>query len=89
MSRLIKYPLWDGARIQNEGAEIENLAEFVVDYARMKQAWNPGEIAFVEVDELAFRFREDETVIRGVLHFLEHHQRAKKTKLEGLWKLQI
>jgi hypothetical protein len=45
-------------------------------------------IVFLEVDELAFRFREDPRSIREALCFLANDRRAQKTRLDGLWKLQ-
>jgi hypothetical protein len=66
--------------------EVESLADFVVDYACMRLDENG--IVFVEVDELAFRFREDPRLIREALIFLESDRRAQKTRLNGLWKLQ-
>jgi hypothetical protein len=77
-----------GRRTQRKGTshEVESLADFVVNYACMRLDENG--IVFVEVDELAFRFREDPRSIREALSFLENDRRAQKTRLNGLWKLQ-
>ena len=86
-TRLLKYPLWRRAGRDLESDEIEYLAQSVVDYARMRLDLNPDEMVVVEVDELAFRFREDRRVIGKVLCVLESQRRAEKTKLNGLWRL--
>jgi hypothetical protein len=86
-TRLLKYPLWRRAGRDLESDEIEYLAQSVVDYARMRLDLNPDEMVVVEVDELAFRFREDRRVIGKVLCVLESQGRAEKTKLNGLWRL--
>jgi hypothetical protein len=58
-TRLLKYPVWRRSRRDLKTDEIEYLAQSVVDYARMRLDLNPDEMVVVEVDELAFRFRED------------------------------
>jgi hypothetical protein len=86
-TRLLKHPVWRRSRRDLKTDEIEYLAQSIVDYARMRLDLNPDEMVVVEVDELAFRFREDRRVIGKVLCLLEGQRRAEKTKLNGLWRL--
>jgi len=86
-ARLLKHPVWRRSHSDLETDEIEYLAQSVVDYARMRLDLNPDEMVVVEVDELAFRFREDRRVIGQVLCVLEGQRRAEKTNLNGLWRL--
>jgi len=86
-TRLLKCPVWRRTQRDLKTDEIEYLAQSVVDYARMRLNLNPDEMVVVEVDELAFRFREDRRVIGKVLCVLESQRRAEKTKLNGLWRL--
>src|SRR5258708_40131996 len=88
-SAFFKYLHWNRAAKNPKNAEIENLAETLVDYVRMRLDVNPQASAVVAVDELAFRFREDRRVIRNVLLILESRRRAKKTEFNDVWKLQI
>ncbi len=67
--------------------ELKDIAECVMGYARMRADESPTGILLVEVDELAFRFREEPRLIRKALHLLEHDRRAQKTEFDGLWKL--
>jgi len=82
----VKWHFGEELKKKRTSHEIESLADFVVDYACMRLDENG--IVFVEVDELAFRFREDAHSIRETLSFLENERRAQKTRLNGLWKLQ-
>lgn len=72
---------------QNRG--IEELAQSVLDYGRMRLRLYPQQAVVVEVDELAFRLRETRRTIKKVLYLLESQRQAKRTELEGLWTLQI
>ncbi len=67
--------------------ELTDIAECIMEYARMRSDESPTGIFLVEVDELAFRFREEPPIIRKALHLLEDERRAQKTELDGLWKL--
>lgn len=69
--------------------EIESLAKFVMSYANMWSDNRADGGVFVEVDELAFRFREDRHLVQSALNLLETDRRAQKTKLDGLWRLQV
>lgn len=60
-----------------------------MNYARMWSENSPDGVVFVEVDELAFRFREDRQLVQSALHLLENDRRAQKTRLDGLWRLQV
>jgi len=84
-----RYLGWNRTATDLKRAEIENLAEALIGYVRMRLQINPGASAVVSVDELAFRFREDRSVIRNVLHALENRNQAHKTQFNDVWKLQI
>ena len=57
LARVCEMAFWRRTQKKRTSHEIESLADFVVDYAYMRLDENG--IVFVEVDELAFRFRED------------------------------
>lgn len=86
LARLYTMAFWRRTQLKLTSRQIESLADFIVDYARMRL--NENGIVFLEVDELAFRFREDPCSIREALSFLANDRRAQKTRLDGLWKLQ-
>jgi hypothetical protein len=88
-SAFFKCLHWNRTAKNLNNAEMENPAETLVDYVRMRSEVNPQASAVVAVDELAFRFREDRRVIRNVLHILESRKRAKTTEFNDVWKLQI
>ena len=87
VAQLLKHLFWMRADPDLKNGEIEDLARALADYARMRLDLNPEEAVFVEVEELAFRFREDRRAIRRALDALEGQRRAEKTKFDGLWKL--
>jgi hypothetical protein len=84
-----EYLHWNRTAKDPKNAEIDNLAEALVDYVRMRLDVNPDASTVVSVDELAFRFREDRRVIRKLLLKLESQRQAKKTEFNDVWKLQI
>jgi hypothetical protein len=43
----------------------------------------------IEVDELAFRFREDRDLIKKALDHLEKGRKAQETEFEGLWRVPV
>ena len=86
LARARKIAFWRRTQGKRTRDEIERLADFVVDYACMRL--NEKGIVFVEVDELAFRFREDPRSLTEALTLLENDRRAQKTRLKGLWRLE-
>jgi hypothetical protein len=43
----------------------------------------------IEVDELAFRFREDRDLIKKALDHLENGRKAYATEFDGLWRVPV
>jgi len=77
------------SRRSYQNREIEELAHSVMDYGRMSLAVYSRQVAIVEVDDLAFRFRETPQTITKALCLLERQGQAQRTKVHGLWKLQV
>jgi hypothetical protein len=80
---------WNRTAKDLENVGIQNLAELVLDYVRMRLQLYPNANAMVAVSELAFRFRESQWVVRRALRVLESRRQAEKTSLDDIWKLQI
>jgi hypothetical protein len=78
-----------GGREDFHNREIEELAQSILDYARMLPQPRPEKGVQVEVDELAFRLRETRQTIIEVLHLLESRERAARTELKGVWYLNL
>ncbi len=78
-----------GSRGPCQTPEIEELARFVMDYARIRQDARSRHEVAVEVGELAFRLRETQRTITEALFLLESQALAKRTKDKGRWKLQV
>jgi hypothetical protein len=55
---LLQRFYWNRAAKDLEDVGIQNLAELVLDYVRMRLQLYPNANALVAVSELAFRFRE-------------------------------
>jgi len=90
IAHLLKYVVRGrDSKRDYQNREIEELAQSVLDYGRMRLHVYPERIVVVEVDELAFRLRESRRTITKVLYLLESQRRAKRTELKGLWSLQI
>lgn len=80
--------VWDG-RDNCYNREVEELAQSILDYARMLPHPRLGKGVLVEVDELAFRLREPRRTITQVLRLLESRENATRTGLKGVWYLKI
>lgn len=78
-----------GSRNNCYNREIEELAQSILDYARMVPHPRRSEGVLVEVDELAFRLRETRRTITKVLCLLESQESATRTGLKGVWYLKI
>jgi hypothetical protein len=65
--------------------KIEDLAQAILEYVRMRIYSFPDQGFTVDVAELAFRFRETEWTIEGALCLLESRGQAKESG--GLWNL--
>ena len=86
---LLQRFYWNRTAKDLENVGIQNLAELVLDYVRMRLQLYPNANAMVAVSELSFRFRESQRVIRRALRVLESRRQAEKTSLDDIWKLQI
>jgi hypothetical protein len=69
-------------------AELLQLSEAIMAYGRMLQTHYSTPEAFVEVAELARRFRETPQAIHDAVLILQEAGRAEPTETEGCWKLQ-
>ena len=76
-------------RRDSENRRIEELAQSVLDYGQMKLLFYPQQAVLVEVEELACRLRETPRTVTKVLRLLESQKRARRTQLQGLWRLQV
>ena len=67
------------------------LAEAIVDYGRMIQAFYHRSVpeVIVEIPEVARRFRETPRTIKDALRLLRDMGRAERADLDGCWKLQL
>jgi hypothetical protein len=86
---LIEDVLRGHGRAASRNREIDELAQSILDYGRMRLSVYPKQEVVVEVDELAFRLRETPRTINKVLFLLESERRAERTELDGLWRLHI
>ncbi len=86
---LLEDVLRGRGRTASRNREIEELAQSVLDYGRMRLYMYPKQEVVVEVGELAFRLRETPRTINKVLSLLESQRRAKRTELDGLWRLEF
>jgi hypothetical protein len=86
---LLQHFYWNRTAKDLENVGIQDLAELVLDYIRMRLQLYPNASALVAVSELAFRFRECQWVILRALRVLESRRQAEKTSLDDIWKLQI
>ena len=69
-------------------AEVLQLSEAIMAYGRMLQAHYAAPTAFVQVAELARRFRETPQAINAALLMLQEAGRVEPTETKGCWKLQ-
>lgn len=82
-ARVCRFLFWRNAGSHVANDELEKIAEWVMDYSRMRSDENPAGIVFVEVGELAFRLREDPRVVRKALNLLERDGRAQRQSSGG------
>ena len=69
--------------------EIEELAEQIMEYGRMIHNESPHQRLFVNVTEVARRFREDRQRVIKALVLLRTQGRADRTARREDWKLNI
>ena len=86
---LLQRFYWNRTAKDLENVGIQDLADLVLDYVRMRLQLYPNASALVAVSELAFRFRESQWVIVRALPVLESRRQAEKPSLDDIWKLQI
>jgi hypothetical protein len=75
---------------REEFYQLLQLSEAIIDYGRMIQTYCAYSVpyVFVEISELARRFRETPRTIRDALALLGDMGRAEPSYLRGLWKLR-
>src|SRR5260370_24409157 len=76
-------------RTKTREQELEQLAYAVLEFGKMQHQLYRNEITVVEVDELAFRFRETKRAITKTLELLEQQGLAEPTDLPLLSKLPL
>ena len=69
--------------------EIEQLAETIVDYVRMRQEHYGAHAVQVGAGDLAMRLRETTHVIIQALGMLKEQGRAEETRVRGRWRLRL
>ena len=69
--------------------QIQQLAGAIIDHGRMVSKFYSHQPVGVEVNELAFRFRETAQNIVTALALLEKEGRASRTGLAGYWTLRV
>jgi phage-related minor tail protein len=74
---------------KEDSQEIEQLAEQIMEYGRMIHNESPHQRLFVNVTEVARRFREDRQRVIKALVLLRTQGRADRTARREDWKLNI
>jgi hypothetical protein len=69
--------------------ELEQLAETIVEYARMRQEHYASDAVLVGAGEVAMRLRETTHVIVQALGVLKEQGRAEETSVRGRWRLHL
>ena len=91
VSQIVSDFPWSAVRTHTKAREqeLEQLAYAVLEFGKMQYQLYRNEITVVEVEELAFRFRETKHAITRTLELLEQHGLAERTDLPLLWKLHV
>jgi hypothetical protein len=74
---------------EERNPEIAELAKGIVEYARMIRDTYPQQRLFVNVTEVARRFREEPCRVVTALQFLGAQGRAEPIDRSENWKLQV
>lgn len=74
---------------QNAPQEIEQIAEAIVAFGRMRQQHYRSPQVLVGVEEMALRLRESPRAIVGALQFIKHQGRAEETSMRSRWRLLL
>jgi hypothetical protein len=69
--------------------EMEQLAESIVEYGRMRQEHYGSHAVLVGAGEVAMRLRETTQVIVQALGVLKEQGRAEETSVRGRWRLHL
>ena len=69
--------------------EIEQIAEAIVAFGRMRQQHYGYRQVLVGVEEMAMRLRETTRAIAGALELLKHRGHAEETSMRGRWRLHL
>jgi len=84
--RLARFHI-DKGRLQTPANE--ELARAVMDYGRLRLDVRSQQRVIVEIQELAFRFRETRRKVMAALFLLETQGRAKPVKDPRQWQLHF
>ena len=77
------------AEPQYEPREMEQLAESIVEYGRMRQEHYGSHTVLVGAGEVAMRLRETTRVIVQAMGVLKEQGRAEETSVRGRWRLHL
>jgi hypothetical protein len=69
--------------------EMDQLAETIVEYGRMRQEHYGSHAVLVGAGEVAMRLRETTHVIVQALGVLKDQGRAEETSVRGRWRLHL
>ena len=69
--------------------EMEQLAETIVEYVRMRQEHYGSHAVLVGAAEVAMRLRETTDVIVQALGVLKEQGRAEETSVRGRWRFHL
>jgi hypothetical protein len=69
--------------------EMEQLAEAIVEYGRMRQELYGSGAVLIGVGEVAMRLRESTRTIVKALAVLKEQGRAEETHVRGRWRLHL
>lgn len=69
--------------------EMEQLAESIVEYGRMRQEHYSSHAVLIGAGEVAMRLRETTYVIVQALGVLKEQGRAEETSVRGRWRLHL
>jgi hypothetical protein len=89
--RLKQALLLERRLTREEFYQLLQLSEAFIDYGQMIQAYCGYSVpyVFVEISELARRFRETPRTIQDALALLGDMGRAEPSHLRGCWKLRL
>lgn len=69
--------------------EMDQLAESIVEYGRMRQEHYGSHAVLIGAGEVAMRLRETTQVVVEALGVLKEQGRAEETSVRGRWRLHL